>query len=84
MSKTYVLDTSVLIQSPTALGCFEDNTIILLGDPNQIDHPLLDERTNGLSYASERMRGSALCFQVAMKPEECERSVLSGDASGRM
>ena len=32
--------------------------VILLGDPNQIDNPLLDERTNGLSYASEKMKGS--------------------------
>ena len=30
--------------------------IILLGDPQQIDHPLLDERTNGLSYAAEKMK----------------------------
>ena len=58
--------------------------IILLGDPNQIDHPLLDERTNGLSYASEKMKGSPLCFQITMQMEECERSKLSGDASARM
>ena len=25
--------------------------VILLGDPNQIDRPFLDERTNGLSFA---------------------------------
>ena len=30
--------------------------IILLGDPDQIDHPYLDRRTNGLSYAAERMK----------------------------
>ena len=29
MLKTYVLDTNVLIQSPRALNCFEDNTIVL-------------------------------------------------------
>lgn len=34
--------------------------VILLGDPHQIDNPLLDERTNGLSYASEKMKGSDL------------------------
>lgn len=27
--------------------------IILLGDPEQIDKPFLDERTNGLSYAAK-------------------------------
>ena len=36
----------------------KDTKIILLGDPNQIDRPFLDERTNGLSYASEHMKGS--------------------------
>ena len=58
--------------------------IVLLGDPNQIDHPLLDERTNGLSYACEKMKGSPLCYQITMQMEECERSKLSGDASARM
>lgn len=58
--------------------------VILLGDPQQIDHPLLDERTNGLSYASERMKGSKYCWQITMLPEECERSVLAADAASRM
>ncbi len=58
--------------------------IILLGDPNQIDHPLLDERTNGLSYASEKMKGSPLCYQVTLLESECERSALAGDAITRM
>jgi len=58
--------------------------VILLGDPQQIDHPLLDEKTNGLSYASEKMKGSNLCFQITMKPDECLRSTLAQDASSRM
>jgi PhoH-like ATPase len=58
--------------------------VILLGDPQQIDNPLLDERTNGLSYASEKMRGSPLCFQLTLKPDECERSALAYDATQRM
>lgn len=58
--------------------------VILLGDPAQIDNPLLDERTNGISYASEHMKGSPLCFQVTMLPEECERSELALDAAVRM
>ena len=58
--------------------------IILLGDPNQIDNPLLDERTNGLSYAAETMKGSPLCFQVTLSAEECERSALATDAVQRM
>ena len=58
--------------------------IILLGDPNQIDKPFLDERTNGLSYASEYMKGSPLCWQITMRAEECERSDLAMDAIRRL
>jgi len=58
--------------------------IILLGDPQQIDHPLLDERTNGLSYASERMKGSNYCWQITMLQDECERSALAADAANKM
>ena len=58
--------------------------VILLGDPAQIDHPLLDERSNGLVYASERMRGSPLCVQLTMQADECERSALALDAAKRM
>ena len=58
--------------------------IILLGDPDQIDRPFLDERTNGLSYASEYMKGSPLCWQITMESEECERSALAMDAARRL
>lgn len=58
--------------------------VILLGDPNQIDRPYLDEQTNGLSYAAEHMKGSPLCWQVTMDPSECERSALALDASMRL
>ena len=58
--------------------------IILLGDPEQIDHPFLDSRTNGLVYASEKMKGSRLCFQVSLNYDECERSPLAAEASVRL
>lgn len=58
--------------------------IILLGDPNQIDRPFLDERTNGLSYAAEHMKGSPLCWQITLSAEECERSPLATDAVKRL
>lgn len=58
--------------------------IILLGDPAQIDHPHLDSRTNGLVYASEKMRGSKLCFQVTLQHDECERSPLAAEAALRL
>ena len=62
----------------------KDTKIILLGDPNQIDRPFLDERTNGLSYASEHMKGSSLCWQITMAAEECERSSLALEAVRRL
>ena len=62
----------------------KDTKIILLGDPNQIDRPFLDARTNGLSYASEHMKGSPLTWQISLSASECERSRLAMDAIGRM
>ena len=53
-------------------------------DPNQIDRPFLDERTNGLSYASEHMKGSPLCWQLTFSASECERSELAMDAIQRL
>ena len=58
--------------------------VVLLGDPAQIDHPLLDTRSNGLTYASARMKGSPLCVQLTMLPNECQRSPLALDAAVRM
>lgn len=62
----------------------KDTKLILLGDPDQIDRPFLDERTNGLSYAAEHMKGSPLCWQVTMTADECERSQLAMDAARRL
>ncbi|MDP4144615.1 MAG: PhoH family protein [Bacillota bacterium] len=58
--------------------------LILIGDPEQIDHPFLDSRSNGLCYASEKMKGSSLCYQVTLKYDECERSPLAYEASKRL
>lgn len=58
--------------------------VVLAGDPEQIDSPELDSRNNGLSYASECMRGSLLCAQVAFEKDECVRSDLALDAIRRM
>lgn len=58
--------------------------IVLLGDPAQIDHPYLDSQSNGLVFASEKMRGSKLCFQVTLQHDECERSPLAAEAALRL
>ena len=62
----------------------EGTKIILIGDPEQIDHPYLDERTNGLSYAAENMKNSKLCWQITMESDESERSALAHDAAERL
>lgn len=58
--------------------------IVLAGDPEQIDHPFLDIRTNGLCYAAEKMKGSKLCYQVTMLDDECERSDLAFESARKM
>jgi PhoH-like ATPase len=58
--------------------------IVLIGDPEQIDHPFLDARSNGLSYASEKMKGSSLCYQITMNSDECERSALAAEGAQRL
>ena len=58
--------------------------IVITGDIKQIDNPKLDKQNNGLSFASERMRGSDLCMQVLFNKDECERSELSCEAAQRL
>lgn len=62
----------------------EGSKIILIGDPEQIDQAFLDSRSNGLCYASEKMKGSPLCYQVTLKYDECERSSLAYEAAKRL
>lgn len=57
--------------------------IVLCGDVEQIDHPYLDEQTNGLSVASEAMKGSPYCMQITLTKDDCERSELAKDAIER-
>lgn len=62
----------------------EGTKIVFCGDPEQIDNPFLDQRTNGLSYASEMMRGSTLCAQICAEDIECVRSKLAMEGAQRM
>ncbi len=62
----------------------EGTKLILIGDPDQIDQPFLDSRSNGLCYAAENMKGSSMCYQVSLKHNECERSLLALEASKRL
>ena len=62
----------------------EETKLILIGDPDQIDHPFMDSRSNGLCYASEKMKGSSLCYQVTLRFDECERSPLAFEAAKKL
>ncbi|EIT84932.1 phosphate starvation-induced protein [Fictibacillus macauensis ZFHKF-1] len=53
----------------------EGSKVILLGDPKQIDHPYLDEFTNGLTYVVEKFKDQAISGHV--KLEKGERSTLA-------
>ncbi|MFC7372030.1 PhoH family protein [Fictibacillus iocasae] len=53
----------------------EGSKIVLLGDPNQIDHPYLDEFTNGLTYVVEKFKDQKISGHV--KLEKGERSSLA-------
>ena len=53
----------------------EGTKIVLLGDPEQIDHPYLDASSNGLSYVVERFKDQAICGHVTL--EKGERSRLA-------
>lgn len=70
--------------SEAPLVIVKGQAVILVGDPNQIDKPFLDERTNGLTYAAGKMKGSPLCYQLTMMADECERSPLALDAIQRL
>ncbi|ADU30903.1 PhoH family protein [Evansella cellulosilytica] len=53
----------------------EGSKIVLMGDPKQIDHPYLDEYTNGLTYVTERLKHLSETGHV--KLQKGERSGLA-------
>lgn len=89
IANTFILLDEAQNMNPTqAFGIISrvgaGTKVVLAGDPEQIDNPELDRRNNGLSYASERMRGSALCAQITFEPDECVRSPLALEAIKNM
>lgn len=53
----------------------EGSKIILMGDPDQIDHPYLDAYSNGLTYVVERFKQEGIAGHVML--EKGERSKLA-------
>jgi PhoH-like ATPase len=59
----------------------EGTKIVLVGDPSQIDNPILNTRNNGLSYISEKFKGNKLCLQLSFSDSDVVRSKLAMEAS---
>lgn len=53
----------------------EGSKIILMGDPEQIDHPYLDSASNGLTYLVERFKEEGISGHITL--EKGERSKLA-------
>jgi PhoH-like ATPase len=53
----------------------EGSKIVLLGDPEQIDHPYLDASSNGLTYVVERFKQESVSGHITL--ERGERSHLA-------
>ncbi len=53
----------------------DGSKIVLMGDPEQIDHPYLDESNNGLTYVVEMFKDQKLAGHIRL--EKGERSILA-------
>lgn len=53
----------------------EGSKVVLMGDPEQIDHPYLDQYNNGLTHVVERMKHLGITGHVTL--EKGERSTLA-------
>jgi PhoH-like ATPase len=53
----------------------EKSKIILMGDTDQIDNPLLDKYSNGLAYVQTKLRGQKIAAHVIL--DKSERSPLA-------
>lgn len=58
----------------------ENSKIVLMGDPQQIDHPYLDEYTNGLTYVLEKFKPEAAAGHIKLiKGERSNLAQLAAD-----
>lgn len=61
-----------------------DTSIVLAGDPKQIDVSTLDSHNNGLVYAASKMKGSPMCGIIRFPAQASVRSPLAKEAAERM
>ena len=62
----------------------EGTSVVLAGDPRQIDVSTLDFHNNGLVYAASKMKGSPLCGIIRFPAEASVRSKLAQEVTKRM
>jgi PhoH-like ATPase len=60
----------------------ENSKIVLLGDPEQIDHPYLDSQSNGLTYLVEHFKDEGISGHITL--EKGERSRLAQLATEKL
>lgn len=60
----------------------KSSKVVFLGDPTQINNPECSTRYNGVTYASEAMKGESVCWQVTL--DKTVRSDLAEAAIRRM
>lgn len=60
----------------------EETKVVLTGDPDQIDNPYVDAASNGLTFASQRLKGEPLAATVYLT--RGERSSLAEMAADRL
>ncbi|MFY8268958.1 MAG: PhoH family protein, partial [Terrimicrobiaceae bacterium] len=56
--------------------------LVMVGDPEQIDNPYVDSRSNGLVYTRNRLSGASLAAHVRLT--KGERSPLADIGASRM
>lgn len=62
----------------------EGTSVILAGDPKQIDVSTLDSHNNGLVYAASKMKGSPMCGIIRFPAQASVRSPLAKEVAERM
>lgn len=62
----------------------EGTSVVLAGDPKQIDVSTLDSHNNGLVHAASKMKGSELCGIIRFPAEASVRSRLAQEVTRRM
>ena len=64
----------------TILTSRRKSKIVLMGDPQQIDHPYLDEYNNGLTYVVEKFKEQRISGHVKfVKGERSNLAQLAAD-----